>query len=509
MYRPGGQLAPRASGPWGGDMPASARQSGPGSQQRPDAFDLPGPGSQRSGAFGPGGRFIDAGDASTSYQRPQPGQFRPSAGRDHAPGGQRSFSSYQQTDAGEENAAGYQRSPADYGSSPSGWGRSPSGFQRSPVPGRSAYDEYQDWARGGPDSAYTEEAAPPYGRQQMFRGASGQSWQQPYAGVPTVYPGSHPAYDDPYGTYDPTLDSGMQPPPGRGKKTALIVLVVVLLLGAVGSGGAYLFLHSRPVITVTSKYMVGTTPAGAASTTLHLTGAQFAAHSAVSFLLDGQQELGNQIFQSDANGALSGDLTVTTDWPIGQHTLTAKDASGKTTFQGKPIVVVAPGAANTPGPKGAPADDASFIIHLTVHARDKDTGEKSAYPYSLVITGQPDPAGGKVCDPDVDTGKPQTLKGTASGLRYTETLTVTCSGTYKGGKLTYTQTVTSDKVVYSNGVTCKATEPYVNQELDGSFTSATAISGTLSSGTLDVACSNGRSGSGQGRSGTWAGSLVV
>src|SRR5690348_4822959 len=72
MYRPGGQFAPRASGPFGGSAPASFRQPEPDYEQRPEAFDQPGPGyQQRSGAFGPGGRFIDAGDASTSYQRPQ------------------------------------------------------------------------------------------------------------------------------------------------------------------------------------------------------------------------------------------------------------------------------------------------------------------------------------------------------------------------------------------------------------------------------------------------------
>ncbi|HEY7355789.1 MAG TPA: hypothetical protein VH590_04950, partial [Ktedonobacterales bacterium] len=502
VYRPGGQFAPRASGPWGGDAPASSRQSGL------DAFDQSGPGyQQRPGAFGsssgPGGRFVDADDAFTNYQRPQPGQSRPPTGWGDATGGQRPFGSYQQPDPGEENAAGYQRSPTDYRSSPTAWGSNPSGLQRPPTPSRSAYDEYQDWARGGPDSAYTADAGTAYGRQPTFRGASGQSWQQPYAGAPTAYPGSQPAYADSYHAYDPAQDSGRQHPSGRGKKTALIVLVVVLLLGAAGSGAAYLFLRSRPIIGVTSKYMVGTTPAGAASTTLRVTGAQFAAHSAVSFLLDGQPEPGNQIFQSDASGALSGDLTITANWPVGQHTLTARDASGKSTFQGKPIVIVTPGAANTPGPKGAPADDASFTIHVTVHSHNKDTGQKITFSDTLVVTGQPDPEGGTVCSPKTDTGKPQTQKETSNGLRFTETFTIICSGSYKGGKLTYTQTYTSDKIVYSNGVTCKAAAPYVNQKLGGSFTDATSISGTLSSSTLTVICSNGLSQTFKGVDGTW------
>jgi hypothetical protein len=501
MNRPGGPFAPRASGPLGGGAPTSFRQFG--FQQRSGAF---------GGSSGPAGRFVDADDASTSYQRPQFGQVRPSTDWGGSTTGQRPFSSYRDANVGGESSAGYQRASPSYGSSPSGWGSSPAGFQRPPTTNRSAYDGYADWARGGPEtaaSAFPEERASLYGSQQMFRGASGQGWQQPYSGAPTVYPGSQPAYADPYGAYDPALGSGMQPPSGRGKKTALIALVVVLLLGAVGSGAAYFFLRSSPVITVTSKYMVGTTPAGAASTTLHLTGAQFAAHSAVSFLLDGQPEPGHQIFQSDANGTLNGDLTVTTDWALGQHSLTAKDASGNTTLQGKTIVVVTQGAANTPGPKGAPADDVSFTIHLTVHSHDKDTGQKNTYAYTLAVTGQRDPAGGKVCNPRYDTGKPQTQKGTSGGLRYTETFTITCSGTYKTGHLTYTQTFTSDKIVFSNGVTCKATAPYVNQELDGSFTSATSISGTLSSGAPTFNCSNGRSVALQGVDGTWAGSLAA
>jgi hypothetical protein len=369
---------------------------------------------------------------------------------------------------------------------------------------------------------YQDEAGP-YTQSQPYRGGSspmyqpggqpmyqpgGQSWQQSSAGPSTAYSGSQPAYD-PFAFADSAFGPPMLPPP-RSKKPLLIVLAVLVVLGAVGGGAALLFLGSRPTIAVSSKYTVGSTPAGAASTTLHFTGAQFAPHSAVSFLLDGQPEPGHQIFQSDANGSLAGDLTVTADWPTGQLTLTAKDASGNATLQGKTVAIVTPGEANTPGPKGAPADDtSSFTLHLTVKSHDKDTGANETYPYTLVVTGQADPAGGTVCNPQYDTGQPQTLKGTANnGVRYTITYTSTCSGTYKGGKFTYKQNYSDIKVVYTNGVTCTI-DPFVNQELDGSFTSANDVSGTLSSGSPTTTCSNGGSFTSKGVEGTWTGTLAA
>ena len=43
--------------------------------------------------------------------------------------------------------------------------------------------------------------------------------------------------------------------------------------------------------------------------------------------------------------------------------------------------------------------------------------------------------------PGIDTGQPQSDAGTDNeGVKYVETYTITCSGNYKGGKLTYIQT---------------------------------------------------------------------
>lgn len=480
MYRPGGQFAPRASGPWGTDAGESIGR--PASD-----------GQQRSGGFsGAGDRLADPGNASTGYQG-APGQARPSTGWGGSGGGLRSFADYRNAASGRGGPSGYQRSPADSRDTPA------------------SYENWPPETLETPGGFYPGEASPSYGGRQTLSGApgpswqsGGPSWQQPYAGAPTAYPGSQQAYYNDLAPYD----QGLAPPPRRGKKVALIVIAILVLLGAGGAGAAYFLLRPKPIVTVTSKYMVGATPAGAATTILHLTGSKFAANSTVSFLLDGQPEPGHQFLQSDANGALAGDLTITTDWALGPHTLTAKDASGNVTAQGQAIIIVAQGEANTPGPKGAPADDTpSFTIKLTEHAHYKDTGENNTYAYTLVVTGQPDPAGGKVCNPGYDTGKLHTNRGTSGGLRFTETFVVTCSGTYKGGKLMYTQTYSNYKLAFSNGVTCRATASYVNQELDGSFTDATSISGTLSSGTPTLACSNGRSVTAGGVDGTWVGSL--
>jgi hypothetical protein len=418
--------------------------------------------------------------------------------------------------AGWASAGSEQRPPSNYRDVPPGWSGSAGGQRPSPA-GRDLYSAYQDWAIDAPETrvdAYTD-AAPPSSRSQPFRGSStpmyqpgGQPWQQQQSfasAPPAAYPGSQQGYGNAYGQFGP-----LEPePPRRGKKTALIALLVIVLLAAVGGGAAYLFLGSKPTITVTSKYSVGATPAGAATTTLQVSGAKFTPHSAVSFLIDGQPEPGQEIFQSDANGAIQVDLTVTSDWPLGQHSLTAKDASGNTTLQGKTIAIVTQGEAGTPGPKGAPADNASFTFKATLRAHYKGSSQTNTALYVLVVTGQPDPAGGTVCDPGLDTNQPHTDKGTSNGVKYTETYTATCSGTYKDGKISYKEMLSNDKLVFSNGVTCTAPPTYVNLELDGSFTSATDASGAVTSDTPTITCSNGRTATDPGLTGTWAGSIAA
>jgi hypothetical protein len=470
MYRPGGQPAPGTPDPWDDDAGPSFRRPTSGYQQRPGAS----------------GGFSGAGDASTSYQGHTAGPRQPPAGWEY----QDTPTSYQGGSRGYQNTpAGYQDVPDDYWNTPGSWDHA--------AGPRSAPADYPGTAGG----YYADEAAPMYGRSQAFRGAPSRSWQQ---GAPAAPAGIQHQYFG-YFPPDPAHEPPMPPSPGQGKKVALILLVLLVLLAG-GGGAAYLFIQSKPAITVTSKYMVGTTPAGSATTSLHVTGAKFAAHSAVSFLLDGQPEPGHHVFQSDASGALKGDLPITAQWTLGQHNLTAKDASGKTTILGKTIAIVPQGQAGTPGPNGAPADDASFTIHLLIHAHNNNTGQDETDTDTLVVTGQPDPAGGTVCNPQIDTGQPQTANDTTDGVKYTGTVTVSCSGFYKGGKVTYKRIWSSFTLTYSNGVTCTA-PTFAFAELDGSFTTAAALSGTLGGDSPTITCNNGNSVIFKTFTGSWTGMI--
>ncbi len=314
----------------------------------------------------------------------------------------------------------------------------------------------------------------------------------PYAPVPA--PGQPYQSDQPWGAGVPPAYQPAVPPKKSNLKTILIVLVVILVLAG-GGGGTALYFATRPqpVISVTSKYSVGATPAGATSTTFAVSGHDFSGTSAITFLLDNAPIPGGQTAQSDSNGNVSATFTVTDAWTVGNHTLTAKDAGGYTTKVGKAITIVPPGQANTPGPNGAPTDSANITISGEVNAGS------SSGTITLTVNG------GKVCR-DLDDGQPHVHTGTSSGVGYSETTIHTCSGTYKSGKLSYTETATSDKIVFDNGLTCTAHVPYVSAHLEGAFTSATSINGTYSEDTIVVDCNMGvGSQSFNANTGTWTG----
>jgi hypothetical protein len=108
-----------------------------------------------------------------------------------------------------------------------------------------------------------------------------------------------------------------------------------------------------------------------------------------------------------------------------------------------------------------------------------------------MITGKPDPSGGTVCQSN-DDGQTHTDTGSiSSGVTYREIYILSCSGTYKGGKLSYIETATSDKVDLSNGLSCVARTPYVYQHLVGAFTSQNTISGTFTSDSITADCNGG------------------
>jgi pSer/pThr/pTyr-binding forkhead associated (FHA) protein len=313
----------------------------------------------------------------------------------------------------------------------------------------------------------------------------------------------------------PVLQQPYMPPPVQQKsgiqlKVLFIVLAVILVLGAGGGGiAAYFLTRPQPVITVISDFKVGSTLAGSTGTVLHVMGHQFSGTSAITFLLDGTPVPGNQPVQSDADGNVRTDLTITSGWAVGNHMLTAKDAGGYTTKAGMTVAIVPQGQAHTPGPNNAPPDDMSITLQVNVQTQNAVTGQQTgAYTETLLITGKPDPAGGTVCQ-SVDDGQPHIFTGSANGgLTYRETISWTCSGTYKGGKLSYTETATSDRIDYSNGVTCVVQTPWLAQNLEGTFSSRDTISGTFTSESATIDCNQSVAiQHGDPRKGNWTGQM--
>ena len=264
----------------------------------------------------------------------------------------------------------------------------------------------------------------------------------------------------------------------------------------------------KPGMTVTSNYHVGSMPAGSSGTALHINATNFSGSSAISFLLDNQPVASNQHVNSDANGKVKTDLAIASDWAVGNHTLTARDASGYTTKVGSHVAIVAQGQANTPGPNGSPTDSASFSIDITVRLQDAGTGKQSQpFTETLVITGKPDPSGGTVCQ-SYDDGKPNSLSQTDNGVQVQITAAFSCSGTYKGGKLSYTETATSLKITAANGGYCVAHTPFIYQKLDGSFANHSVISGTASGDSITFNCSLSINTQSNARTGSWTGQLT-
>jgi hypothetical protein len=226
-----------------------------------------------------------------------------------------------------------------------------------------------------------------------------------------------------------------------------------------------------PVVTVQSAYYVGALPAGSTSTQVRISGREFANQAAVTFLLNGQPAPGAEPVKSDGQGRVQADLTITADWPLGTETLSARDAQGHRPAHGVEVAIVPQGQANTPGPNGAPPDDASFMFSLYIEpaisgicfytCEDQDD--------VVLVTGHPDPAGGTACGKH-DDGQPYTW----ITLLFTATRTTTCSGSYQGGKLTYTQMVVQVSVP-----DCTTSSSPDTMSFEGTFVSSTRVSGTL------------------------------
>lgn len=339
---------------------------------------------------------------------------------------------------------------------------------------------------GGTGYDFTNQPAPGYPGSAPAYGGSAPAYpgSQPQRGFGApAYPGAPP-----FTPSAPPAQKG-----GSGLKIAIIVLVVLVVLGGGGGVAAYLLTRPKPTITVNSDYKNGTTPVGATSTVFTVSGQKFSGNSTITFLLDNKPAPDAQTALSDGNGNISAKLTVSANWGVGPHTLTAKDASNYTTQTGVTLIIVNQGENHTPGPNGAPTDSGSFSVTLSITPQDASTGGAlTPFKQELMVQGQAQ-TGQQICDtnPHLDDGQPHSYSGTdKNGTKYNETYIWKCTGTYKGGKFSYTETSVSDTVAYANGITCKASTPYVWTQLDGTFTAATELSGTYSADIINYTCSD-------------------
>ncbi len=307
----------------------------------------------------------------------------------------------------------------------------------------------------------------------------------------------------------PAPHTPVPPPPPPWLRVVLIAVAIIVVLG----GGGFLAYHfltpPQPVISVTSMYHVGSTPAGSTSTVLHVSGQKFSANSPITFLLDDRTVPGIPMVQSDANGNVSTNLTVTNSWSVGNHRLTARDASNDTTKSDFPVTICQQGECNTPGPNGAPPDDMTFTLIVSIKGQNITNNKPFNSQQILIITGKPDPAGGTVCQ-WVDTGSlSQTTYNILSNNNapYTEKLSSSCSGTYKGGKLSYTETINSKQVSLPKGVTCTLSNPYTFEQLQGIFMTSNTFNGNVSLSGVTAPCSDGSSVTSNAVKGTWTGQL--
>ncbi len=176
-------------------------------------------------------------------------------------------------------------------------------------------------------------------------------------------------------------------------------------------------------------------------------------------------------------------------------------------------MIVPQGQAHTPGPNGAPPDDTSYVVRVTIQRQDADTGEQLQPWYqSITVTGRPDPVSGSVSQ-ERDNGQPMTVNGDlGNGLTYKESVVFQGSGTYKTGKLAYTETATSDKMIVYQGssiiATCESKLPYAWEKLDGTFSDHNTFSGTYSSDSTTLYCSNGKQLTSIAEKRTWTGTVA-
>jgi len=344
---------------------------------------------------------------------------------------------------------------------------------------------------------------------------------------PTTFPGLTATPPPPPPPYPWPAASGQFGPQGADRAArgfvrpwVLVLIAAIVVAGGAVGGLIYLLARPQPVIAVHSLYSAGGTPAGSGGTSLQFSGQHFASQSALSFLLDSHNAPGSPSVSSDSQGSISVNLPVTDAWPQGRHLLSARDAAGNSPQVGVTIEVVAQGAAHTPGPSGAPPDDASFQVSIQFQGTYSQGGGPFSGSDTEIISGRPDPAGGRVCQPQ-DNGLPHqyTSHTLDTNLPETQALVYSCSGTYQGGKLTLSETLLADTVQLTDQgaqITCHLLHPRVDEQLTGTYIAQRKFSGTLTYPGIprsNFSCTSGPFSSFYfflySGSGTWTGTINV
>ena len=117
-----------------------------------------------------------------------------------------------------------------------------------------------------------------------------------------------------------------------------------------------------------------------------------------------------------------------------------------------------------------------------------------------------------MCDPATDTNQSSTSSGTLQdNTTYKTTATYTCRGTYKAGKLSYTELSNSTKTDFSDGLSCQSNSSFTYIQLDGAFTDGNTASGNYNAPAYPLNCSKGGANSTineAAETGTWTATLV-
>ena len=301
-------------------------------------------------------------------------------------------------------------------------------------------------------------------------------------------------------------------PDRNGALLWVLLAITIIIITALSAGGLLAYImtrpHPQPQISLLSSYTADGLPAGANGTILRVQGQKFSSASGITLLLNGRPLPGAPRVISDQDGNFSVILTIPASWSPGRYSLTARDANHYTPKKSAAFAIVAQGEANTPGPNGAPSDDASFTLHIIVQGEDTSTQTQTQDQASsvdsplssadpLIVTGNAASTGGSVCKAR-DNGQTQTYQSTTStGLPYTQDATFSCTGSYKGGQLSYTETLLSDVVTVNNqgtSYTCHLLTSGVDEQLNGNYT-ATGFSGSVIYSSFpqsDFACTTGR-----------------